>query len=144
MIYRNVAALIEGQEPVTMQPGASVQEAAERMAEQHIGAIALMESDRLVGLFTERDLLNRVVAKGLSPRDLAVGDVMTRDPVTVDAEAALVHCLDTMLEHQFRHLPVLDGERLVGVLSCRDIPVNYWNMRERWVAAHNQPQEAAA
>jgi len=143
MIYRSVGALRKDREVVILGPRATVQEAAEQMADKRIGAIPVVESGKLVGLFTERDLLNRVVAKRLQPQDLRLEQVMTKDPVTVDKNVSLVNSLSIMFEHKFRHLPVLDNERVVGVLSCRDIPADYWIMWEHWVSAQEELKAVA-
>jgi CBS domain-containing protein len=138
MIYRNVGALISEQTTISLEPKASVQEAAQQMAKHRIGAIAVVELGRLKGIFTERDLVNRVVAKGLQPHEVRLEEVMTKDPVTVTSETALVPSLAIMFERRFRHLPVLDDGHVVGVLSCRDIPTSYWNMFERWESAQSE------
>ena len=138
MIYRSVGALIKEQTTISLGSHATVQEAAEQMAEHRVGAIPVIDSGELKGLFTERDLLNRVVAKGLHPQDVRLEDVMTKDPITVGTDASLVHSLSTMFEHKFRHLPVMEDGRVAGVLSCRDIPADYWIMWENWVTAQNE------
>jgi len=143
MIYRSVGALIGGQETISLSPQATVQEAAVLMAAHRVGAIPVMENGgHLVGLFTERDLLNRVIAKGLLPEAVQLADVMTADPITITAGASLVNGLTVMFEHRFRHLPVLDGKRLIGVLSCRDIPPEYLVMWQNWDAAQNELRAA--
>ena len=145
MSYRSVGVLLRDQETFSLGPQATVQEAAVMMAAHRVGAIPVIEdSGRLVGLFTERDLLNRVVAKGLMPGDLRLTEVMTADPITVSAEASLVTSLRLMFEHRFRHLPVVEGERVIGVLSCRDIPADYWMMNKNWEAARNELRSAVA
>jgi CBS domain-containing protein len=143
MIYRNVGALIREQTVIALKSHATVQEAAEKMAEHCIGAIPVIDSGELKGLFTERDLLNRVVAKGLQPRDTLLDDVMTKDPITIASEASLVDSFSEMFVHKFRHLPVLEQGRVVGVLSCRDIPANYQIMWENWLSAQNELKVAS-
>jgi CBS domain-containing protein len=138
MMYRNVGALVQEQTTISLGPKASVQEAAEQMAEHRVGAIPIIDSRELKGLFTERDLLNRVVAKGLTPERVRLEEVMTRDPITVESDASLVHSLKTMLENKVRHLPVLESGQVRGVLSCRDIPAEYWIMWENWVNSRNE------
>ena len=133
--FESVGSLVRGQETFSLGPEASVQEAAELMARHRVGSILVVQSGQLRGLFTERDLLNRVVAKGLRPESVSLEDVMTKDPVTVESKASLVQSLTTMFEQKFRHLPVLENGRVVGVLSCRDIPAGYWILQENWVAA---------
>jgi CBS domain-containing protein len=145
MIYRSVGALVRGQKTLSLGPHATVQEAAEMMAAHRVGAIPVIDdSGRLVGLFTERDLLNRVVAKRLVPAELRLSEVMTADPITVSPETSLVRSLTTMFEHRFRHLPVLEGDRVIGVLSCRDIPADYWMLQSKWEAAQNELRAAVA
>jgi CBS domain-containing protein len=145
MGYRSVGVLLRDQETFSLGPQATVQEAAVMMADHRVGAIPVIEEDgRLAGLFTERDLLNRVVAKGLIPSDLRLAEVMTANPITVSAEASLVTSLRLMFEHKFRHLPVVEGEHVIGVLSCRDIPADYWMMNQNWEAARNELRFATA
>lgn len=138
MIYRSVGALTKEQKVLSLGPQATVQEAAEQMANERIGAIPVVESGKLVGLFTERDLLNRVVAKRLRPENLCLEQVMTEAPITVDTRASLVDSLAIMFEHKFRHLPVLDNGQVIGMLSCRDLPADYWIMWENWVTAQEE------
>ncbi len=143
MIHPSVGSLLKGQETISLRPQASVQESAELMAEHRVGAIPVVESEKLCGIFTERDLLNRVVSKGLQPKELSLEEVMTRDPITIEADDSLVNSLTIMLDHRFRHLPVMKDERVIGVLSCRDIPAEYWLMQENWVAAQSELKAAS-
>jgi CBS domain-containing protein len=144
VIYRNIGALIGNQQPVTLPPTATVMEAARIMAERRVGAVAVMSDSELVGLFTERDLLNRVVAAGRSPEDLTIESVMTPSPVTIGEGQSLADALDIMFGNRFRHLPVLnEAGRLIGVMSCRDIPAAYQFLRERFIAARGELQSAA-
>jgi len=145
MGYRSVGVLVRDQETFSLGPQATVHEAAVMMAAHRVGAIPVIATGgRLVGLFTERDLLNRVVAKGLLPGELHLADVMTPDPITVLASASLVSSLRVMFEHKFRHLPVIEGDDVIGVLSCRDIPADYWMMHKNWEAAQNELRTAVA
>jgi CBS domain-containing protein len=133
MIYKNIGALIGKQETLVLAPTATVYDAACGMAQRRVGAVAVLEGDNLIGLFTERDLLNRVVAAGRDPKSVTLGEIMTRDVVTIRDDRPLVEGLDLMLGNRFRHLPVLNvAGGLVGVLSCRDVPAVYQLMRERW------------
>ena len=109
---------------VSTKPDATVCEAAKRMAENCCGSVLVMEDDeRTVGIFTERDLLTRVVAKGLDPSRTRVREVMTADLETIDADAPVSAAIRRMDEGCFRHLPVVEGGRILGVISARDIPV---------------------
>jgi len=91
------------------------------MAERHIGAVLVAVDGRLQGIFTERDVLARVVAAGLDPNDTALGGVMTPNPDTVAPNDSALEALRRMSERGYRHLPVVDGERMVGIVSIRDL-----------------------
>jgi CBS domain-containing protein len=105
----------------TVQRTDTVQEAVEYMAARNIGAVSVMEGPLLAGIFSERDLINRVVAKGLDPRRTPVGSVMTRDLVVADANDSYEVCLKKMTQANCRHLPIVDGDRLLGIISLRDL-----------------------
>lgn len=118
---KQIAELIEGRPLFHVTTGDSVREVARRMSDWKIGAVAVLDDDRLAGIFSERDLMSRVVAPGLSPDDTLVGSVMTRDLVAGDPEEDLDAALKKMHSVHARHLPVVDGGRLVGMISLRDL-----------------------
>jgi CBS domain-containing protein len=97
-------------------------DAVRRMHEEHIGAIAVVDNDRLTGIFSERDLMNRVVLKGRNPEYTRVGDVMTSPVITIPRSLTADDALKLMDEKQIRHLPVvnIDG-KLLGMLSVRSL-----------------------
>ena len=103
---------------LTSAPGESVAEAARRMVSRGVGAVLVMDGERLQGILTERDVL-RAVAEGTV--DARVGDRMTRHPETIDADDATEHAAALMIHGGFRHLPVLDGGAVVGIVSIRDL-----------------------
>ncbi len=107
-------------EMVTADPAETVATVVRRMRDNGIGAVLLLEGDRLAGLFSERDLVNRVVAEGRDAERTRVGDVATREVIAVDAEAPLREVLQLFREKRFRHLPVVRGGKPVGILSIRD------------------------
>jgi CBS domain-containing protein len=108
-------------DPVGVDSGASVADAARRMREARVGAVLVLEKGRLVGIFSERDLLTRVVGEGRSPDATKVSEVATRPVATVPAGTSLRQCAETLREQGVRHLPILDaGGRPVGILSARD------------------------
>jgi CBS domain-containing protein len=107
-------------EMITALPYDTVAEAVKRMCANKVGAILIVEQGQLVGLFSERDLLTRVVEAHRDARFLDVGSVATRDPVTVDVSASVRSVLQVFREHKFRHLPVLRNGAPVGILSTRD------------------------
>ncbi len=107
-------------EMITARPEESVSDVAKRMRDNAVGAVLVIAGGRLEGLFSERDLLTRVVAEGRSPSDTTVAQVATRNLVTVDVDTHVRRCAQLLREHRFRHLPVLDAGRPVGILSSRD------------------------
>jgi CBS domain-containing protein len=111
-----------GPDLVSARPDETVRDAAERMAEQGCGSILIIEDERLLGIFTERDLLVRVAAAGLELTTTKLRDVMTADPETIGAEEPVEEAVRRMDEGAFRHLVVVSGGRVLGVVSTRDIP----------------------
>jgi len=112
---------IHGQEVVTFSPDVTVREVVEAMAKRRFGAVPVVENDRLVGIFSERDVLVRVVAAHKDPDTTRLGEVMTANPDTVKSSDAVLHALDLMNQHGYRHLPVVDDGRLIGLVSIRDL-----------------------
>jgi CBS domain-containing protein len=104
---------------LSVSAGDHLGEAAKRMVARGVGAVLVMEGDKLQGILTERDLM-RAVAGGYSD-EARVSDWMTRHPETVDAHDATDHAASLMIHGGFRHLPVVDGERVVGIISIRDL-----------------------
>ena len=104
----------------TVAPTDSVAQAARQMRDAGVGAALIMNGDALVGLFSERDLLNRVVAEGLDPSATTVEQVATREVHTVPVEAGLRRCAEVLRERGVRHLPVVEGTTPVGIVSARD------------------------
>ncbi len=103
---------------LAVEPTTRLPEAAARMHERGVGAVVVVESGRLVGIFTERDVL-RAVATGTA--DGPVGDTMTRAPETIGQDEATSHAAALMIHGGFRHLPVLDEGRVAGIVSIRDL-----------------------
>jgi CBS domain-containing protein len=107
-------------ELVTVEPSTSVAAAVTVMGIQGVGAVLVMGKGRLEGIFTERDLV-RALSHDIGASSQAVAEWMTRNPVTLGPEASVEQALEIMLAGHFRHLPVMEGERLVGVVSIRDV-----------------------
>ena len=106
---------------VTATPDETVLAAVERMAERQVGAILVVDGDSLVGIFSERDALARVMAKGKDPATTRVGDVSTPEPLVVGPTSPVRECADLVKQHGVRHVPVVDGDgRPVGIVSSRD------------------------
>ncbi len=113
---------IHGQDVVTFAPDTIVREVVQAMAKRRFGAVPVVDGDgRLVGIFSERDVVVRVLAAGKDPDATRLDEVMTRDPDTVKSSDAVLHALELMNQHGYRHLPVVDAGRLVGVVSIRDL-----------------------
>jgi CBS domain-containing protein len=120
MTERMIRQIIEGQEPVTAVASMTVAEAARLMSDRKVGALMVVEGEKLVGVFTERDGLFRVLAEGRAGDATPLESVMTRNPQTIGAEKPFVHALQMMHEGGFRHLPVVEGDRVIGIVSVRD------------------------
>lgn len=111
---------VMSQQLVTVEPSTSVAGAVTVMGMQRVGAVLVMEKGRLEGIFTERDLV-RALSNDIGASSQPVAQWMTRNPVTVGPEASVEQALEIMLAKHFRHLPVLEGESVVGVVSIRDV-----------------------
>lgn len=120
MASRKIRDVIKHQTIVTLPPHTRVAEAAVLMAEKRIGAVVVVENGKLAGIFTERDGLFRVLAKGLDPADTPLAEVMTAEVTTIASDKPLLHALHVMQENSFRHLPVVDSGVPKGMLSIRD------------------------
>ncbi|MGZ5431439.1 MAG: CBS domain-containing protein [Thermoanaerobaculia bacterium] len=118
---KQIAELIEGQILTVIEPGWTVRTAAERMTERNIGAVAVVHEGTLAGVFSERDIMSRVVAKGLDPDGTAVDSVMTREIVVADPGENVDDALQKMHSIGSRHLPVVQNGKLVGMISIRDL-----------------------
>ncbi|HEX2123812.1 MAG TPA: CBS domain-containing protein [Thermoanaerobaculia bacterium] len=118
---KQIAELIEDQTLTVIEPGFTVRIAAQTMAERNIGAVAVVDSGKLAGIFSERDLMSRVVAKGLDPDDTLVGLVMSKELVVADPSEDVDQALQKMHAIRARHLPVVDDGKLVGMISIRDL-----------------------
>jgi len=104
-------------------PTVSVRDAARMMATARCGSILVMAGERLLGIFTARDLLNRVVAQDRDPAEITLNDVMTAEPDTIGPQATVKDAIRMMDEFAYRHLPVVERGRVIGVVSMRDIPI---------------------
>lgn len=104
---------------LTVEPGASLTEVAQRMVERNLGAVVVFEGGRLAGIMTERDLM-RALARGRHG-DATVAEFMTRDPETIAPDDTTQHAAVLMIHGGFRHLPVVDQDDVVGIVSIRDL-----------------------
>jgi CBS domain-containing protein len=118
---KQIAELIEGQTLQVIEPQWNVRRAAERMAEWNIGAVAVVDAGRLAGIFSERDIMARVVALGLDPEATFVSGVMSTELVVADPSERVDSALQKMHSIGSRHLPVVEDGKLIGMISIRDL-----------------------
>jgi CBS domain-containing protein len=117
----HIYELVKDQETYRAEVSQTVLELAQAMVDRNIGAVPVLREGELIGIFSERDLMRRVVAAGLDPSTTLVGEVMTEDPLTVPPDEDLETCMVLMRRHGFRHLPICEGMLLKGMVSLRDI-----------------------
>jgi CBS domain-containing protein len=117
---RSIRVIIEDQKPVTATSNVTVAAAARLMKQHRIGAVLVVDRGRLSGIFTERDALFRVIAEGRDPEKTRVAEVMTLNPRTIEPDRPFGHALHLMYEGEFRHVPVVENGRPLGMVSARD------------------------
>jgi len=105
----------------TIAPQASIYEALELMASKNIGAVLVLEGDKIIGIFTERDYARKVILKGKTSKTATVGELMTTDVLYVSPDDTIEDCMALMTDKRARHLPVMENEKLVGVVSIGDV-----------------------
>jgi CBS domain-containing protein len=118
---RQLSDIVRNQNPLTLPSSATVKQACQSMSDRHLGAVLVTEKHgRLIGIFTGRDAVCRVLAAGKSPAKTRLGDVMTASPVTMSPERTVIEALRLMWDGGFRHVPVVADDKLVGVVSRGD------------------------
>lgn len=120
MFSHSIRDVMEEQKLLTTPPETTVSKAARLMAERKVGAIMVVDNRRLVGIFTERDAVFRVIARDLDSQTTRLADVMTKEPITTTPDASFGYALLVMHENGFRHLPVIEDGNLIGVVSARN------------------------
>jgi len=115
-----IPEVVHDQSLLHLPPTATVREAAREMRTRHVDAVLVVTAERLEGIFTERDVVNRIVAEGIDPDRTQLAEVMTRNPDTIGPNDTALEALRRMQDGGYRHLPVVDGGRLVGIVSRRD------------------------
>lgn len=111
----------KGHEVWSVAPDSSVYEAIERMAEKNVGALLVMQDDRVTGIVSERDYARKVILQGKSSKDTPVRDIMTSQVYYVRSQHSVEECMQLMTDHRIRHLPVMDDGRAVGMVSIGDV-----------------------
>jgi len=118
---KSIREVVQGRTVYLLTPSMTVAEAAAYMSARKVGAVAVVDANGLAGLFSERDLLKRVVTAGRDPRATLIAEVMTKQLLTADAEESFEACLARMSQAGIRHLPVLDHGKLLGMVTMRDL-----------------------
>jgi len=119
-IVRNILQK-KGNAVHTISPGSTVYDALEELEEKNIGSLVVVENGKLTGVFTERDYARKVILKGRSSKETLVRDIMSSHPLFVNPDNTLDECMQLMTDKFIRHLPVLENDELVGVISIGDI-----------------------
>ena len=120
MFSQRVRDVMERKKLLTAAPEITVREAVKLMAKRNVGAVMVVEDGKLVGIFTERDAVSRVLARDRDARTTRLADVMTAKPMTVSPGKSFGYALLMMHDHGFRHVPVIDDGKLVGMVSARN------------------------
>lgn len=118
---RKMSDLIRNQNPLILSPHVTIQKAAEHMRDRRVGAVLVVdETDRLIGIFTGRDAVCRVLAAGRNPAEVMLGEVMTENPDTINTSHTAIEALRLMQDARYRHLPIVDGAKVDGIVSRGD------------------------
>lgn len=122
-MQKTVATILEGKggEVLRIGPDATVFEALELMAEKGVGALVVTDGDHLAGILSERDYARKVILLDRGSRETKVGEIMTREVITVEPARTVTECMELMTERRFRHLPVVADGQLIGVISIGDV-----------------------
>ncbi len=126
--------LINNQETYRADGDQTVLAVVQAMVARNIGAVPVLRDGIVVGIFSERDLMKRVVAEGRDPRHTSIEEVMTADPLTVSPLETVENCMVLMRRHGFRHLPICEGKRLLAVVSLRDVLLHDLTEKDHEVA----------
>jgi CBS domain-containing protein len=137
VIIKSIEQIIAQRTLPSITPTASVREACLRLTELNVGALVVLADEKLVGVISERDVIRKCICQSRPTSDTSVSEIMTPDPVTIGITEGLPAALAFMSKGGFRHLPVLDNGKAVGLLSIRDIPTEYHLMFERFLEAKN-------
>ncbi|AFD08110.1 CBS domain-containing protein [Solitalea canadensis] len=112
---------LKGNAVFTISPSHTVYDALELLVEKNIGALMVVDNERFVGIFTERDYARKVILKGRSSKETLIGEIMTSTPVSVTIDDSIEHCMKLMTNKFIRHLPVVENDKLAGLISIGDV-----------------------
>lgn len=112
---------MKGNDVWTISPDTSVYQALRMMADKNVGALVVTEGDQVVGILSERDYARKVVLKGKTSRDVPVKEIMTANVISVHPDQTVEECMDLMTHKHIRHLPVIEDDHLVGMISIGDV-----------------------
>ena len=132
-----VKSLVCGRRLTYVEPDASVFEGAAKMADARIGALLVLSDGKLIGILTERDVLNRVVACGKDPGSTKVSEVMTREVAVCGSDTTYEECLAQMKKIGCRHMPIVEGDHLLGVISIRDLLYHHISVKDAEIRMMN-------
>ncbi|MEV8466777.1 CBS domain-containing protein [Fluviibacterium sp. DFM31] len=142
MIIRSISEVLDGRSLPVIAPDASTRSACETMARDKVDALAVITDGQLLGVLCEQDVVRKCVAAGLHSDTTPVSAIMSRDPVTAQAEDRLADAFKAMVESHIHHLPILKDGAVIGMLSSRDIPTEYRFMLERFQEYRNDAPAA--
>ncbi len=120
---KNATQLLAGKDPIvwTISPDSSVLDAIKMMGEKEIGALLVTDSNKLVGVVSERDYARKVILKGKESHNTKISEIMSGNVITIGPDDTIDHCMALMVKNKIRHLPVIEKERITGVLSLGDL-----------------------
>jgi len=113
--------LKKGNEVIHIEPEATVFDAISKMSERNVGALLVMENEKVIGIISDKDYRNKVILKGRTSKETQVKEIMTSNLITVSGREYMETCMAIMTEKKIRHLPVMDGDRLEGIISIGDL-----------------------
>ena len=119
----------------SVEPSTTVYAAIEQMCQKNIGGVLIVENDMLAGIFTERDYARKLILKGKSSKETPIRDLMTANPIAVSPQTSIEECMQIMSDKHIRHLPVLDGTKILGMISIGDV-VTFVIQEQKSIIAH--------
>jgi CBS domain-containing protein len=121
---------VKGSKVYSTTPDTTVYEALKQMAENNVGALLVLEEEKIIGLISERDYARKTILKGRFSKETAVKEIMTTNVITVDPEEDLEECMELFTDKHVRHLPVIENEKIIGIVSIGDVVKGVINHKE--------------